>query len=917
MKKFYSTLLATLCAAGMAMAGPADGLSGRSVNLNVEKQLRTEASIEKKIASVNSIEAQGAIRTDKAMPEGKIVRNMYKAGSNNSIEGTWLFNLGDYYFQSSVFGTIQVEFVATLDGDVVWFEDPTGQELPIVAEFNSKTNELSFEKYYLGDSGYYYIYQEPFIWANDLIEVDAIIGTFNGKNEISFEPDNGLMWTAYADMAGTNALGYFAIYDMEGAQKQAPWIAMENGKFNENVIYGTFQGTQNTVVSDVEVYCDPTTPGIYKVINPFGQLYSELGFTNDSPSMIIDATNPDNVLIEMQSTGISGGSAGVYYYFNEGWYCEQFGDYLDPALICTMTVEDNVVTISIPYHSITVYASGSGGFYYGSAYPSELTFTVPAPELAFDDFEMELLYGATEPTTVDVPVNILTGLPIEYRGFQFDITLPEGLSIPEEDGVALNSALPGNVNYGLLPVGTENNNPANTYRIVADFTGSVNGLPTSYNILQDIVTLTISASYGNIDPDEYPVTISNVVFSTNLGSDIEGVGSTGTVTILAPATEIAIETITLMAPSYDFRTNPPFNVNHEMYTNIVAGQSVEVTVTVQPDNSTDVPTLVTSIDGVAGEPIELTPVEGKKGVYVATVETAPNANNTAFEVDLNAAVEERDIEATQTLNVAAVDPGNSNNNAGVNVADVVTTANYVAVTMTPDLEGEALAEALEPHIMVFCWPNANVVDDETIDVNDITATVNIALGRDVDFGMSARRVASDDFIALDNFNVTEGQEMIIGANLNNSFSYAALQGSIIVPEGMEIINVVQGPRAAGHDIVVNKTDDGRVNIVLYSLTNASFSDVEGSLFNIIAVASQNCGNLSMEDIQASDANSRGYELSYVGGENQSIATGVTDIEAAAEGEVRYYNLQGVEVKNPVEGTILIRVEGNKATKVVK
>lgn len=48
----------------------------------------------------------------------------------------------------------------------------------------------------------------------------------------------------------------------------------------------------------------------------------------------------------------------------------------------------------------------------------------------------------------------------------------------------------------------------------------------------------------------------------------------------------------------------------------------------------------------------------------------------------------------------------------------------------------------------------------------------------------------------------------------------------------------------------------------------------------------------------------------------SFTSGVENIIAAPQGEVEYYNLQGVKVANPENG-VFIRVQGGKATKVVK
>ena len=55
-----------------------------------------------------------------------------------------------------------------------------------------------------------------------------------------------------------------------------------------------------------------------------------------------------------------------------------------------------------------------------------------------------------------------------------------------------------------------------------------------------------------------------------------------------------------------------------------------------------------------------------------------------------------------------------------------------------------------------------------------------------------------------------------------------------------------------------------------------------------------------------------YKKNFVSGEQSGVMYIVTDNDDNA----RYFNLQGVEIDRPVSGTICIKVEGNKATKVI-
>ena len=50
--------------------------------------------------------------------------------------------------------------------------------------------------------------------------------------------------------------------------------------------------------------------------------------------------------------------------------------------------------------------------------------------------------------------------------------------------------------------------------------------------------------------------------------------------------------------------------------------------------------------------------------------------------------------------------------------------------------------------------------------------------------------------------------------------------------------------------------------------------------------------------------------------NLAIPTSVQGIEAEGNGEVEYFNLQGVKVQNPEKG-IYIRVQDGKAVKIAK
>ena len=88
-------------------------------------------------------------------------------------------------------------------------------------------------------------------------------------------------------------------------------------------------------------------------------------------------------------------------------------------------------------------------------------------------------------------------------------------------------------------------------------------------------------------------------------------------------------------------------------------------------------------------------------------------------------------------------------------------------------------------------------------------------------------------------------------------------------------------------------------------------NVELSLRNNYTLASVDAGTYDMTLLVTvfNKATSL-YVISY-----NNDGSGVDEIEAEANGEAVYYNLQGVKVAEPENG-LYIKVQGNKATKVL-
>lgn len=156
---------------------------------------------------------------------------------------------------------------------------------------------------------------------------------------------------------------------LPGANYVDPWAETFEATWNENLIYALFAGVQNTTFAPTTVQHNSET-GLYRINNAYQTLFTDLGAGSNPTPLVFDASNPDDVQIELQHTGIS-----QYYIFSESWYEAQYGDPEDPVeypMITLVENEDGSKTLTIPYHSATLYDASASKFYYAAGYESVL-----------------------------------------------------------------------------------------------------------------------------------------------------------------------------------------------------------------------------------------------------------------------------------------------------------------------------------------------------------------------------------------------------------------------------------------------------------------------------------------------------------------------------------------------------------------
>lgn len=315
MKKFY------LLTAGMtvALSSAAFNLSTSSVNFH-KGNIATENKKIEKVLIGDSQEIQRVIVAT-------------RADESTSIEGLWIFQLGDYYFQDSTNGPIAVAFEAALESeDFVIFESVEGISLPFLASYDATTGNLTFTKEELGVLDGYYVYQQPFVynWNTQNLDNQDISGTYDAKlGIISFQQDAGISWPAYQTPTAPTNSGYYGIYDLLAAnrpEEDAPddsneWISIGNATFMDGWVLPAFGLNQEDNKNKYEVPMErnKNNLNLYRLVDPYhlGPV-AMLNYSTTIGHIVIDITDPDHVVFLQSNAGFSYPGAGItsFYCYN-------------------------------------------------------------------------------------------------------------------------------------------------------------------------------------------------------------------------------------------------------------------------------------------------------------------------------------------------------------------------------------------------------------------------------------------------------------------------------------------------------------------------------------------------------------------------------------------------------------------------
>ena len=160
---------------------------------------------------------------------------------------------------------------------------------------------------------------------------------------------------------------------LPGGEYVDPWSEAVDATMVETILGPAF-GKTNTTPYTIQIQKNSKT-GVYRLISPWRQLYTDLGYGSTAPNLDIDASDPTNLIIPLQAIGLGSRTDGAYGYMSWSYYCLVEEQETDDALKITLKDNgDGTSTISFPYSSGKIYAQTSGKMYSASNYADVLSY---------------------------------------------------------------------------------------------------------------------------------------------------------------------------------------------------------------------------------------------------------------------------------------------------------------------------------------------------------------------------------------------------------------------------------------------------------------------------------------------------------------------------------------------------------------
>ena len=217
--------------------------------------------------------------------------------------------------------------------------------------------------------------------------------------------------------------------------------------------------------------------------------------------------------------------------------------------------------------------------------------------------------------------------------------------------------------------------------------------------------------------------------------------------------------------------------------------------------------------------------------------------------------------------------GDANGDSEVNVADIVEIVNYIL--------GKPSAK--------FVKTPADLNKDGDVNVTDIVMVVNIIMSTQ----SSVRQRSEKAEVPTDNdlLTLTEVGNCRLLLSLENRGVYVASQFDVILSEGQMLESMtLNGHRSGSHLLTYDKTGDNMYKVIVYSLSNETFTGNSGELIDFKVAGS---GNVSIENIVFVTVGHREKWFAPL----SKRTTGIERIDNSTWSDYDCYDLQGRRVVN--------------------
>ncbi len=169
---------------------------------------------------------------------------------------------------------------------------------------------------------------------------------------------------------------------------------------------------------------------------------------------------------------------------------------------------------------------------------------------------------------------------------------------------------------------------------------------------------------------------------------------------------------------------------------------------------------------------------------------------------------------------APVVAGDANDDATVNISDVVVIVNYI-------LGDESGVTSVD---------NADVNEDGVINIGDVPGVVNIILSASVQ-AAPIRYEGAEGVLSMNDVIIAQGETTGIEVSLDNAVPYTAFQMDVTLPEGLTANDITLSNRISStHSLMWRMQEDNTLRVVVFAPDNSAIADNNGALFTIDVTA---------------------------------------------------------------------------------